>query len=224
MSEWWTYRPSDLLMFSPRTWWRLFELHNEAWWPLHALTVVMALVLAGALWRGNAGVWRAGVALLAAFWALVAWTFLWQRYAPILPAAMWFAIGFGLQAALLLALSIHGGTHLVKHKAVRATGLGLLAWAVLLHPWLAGISSRPWAQAEVFGVAPDPTAIGTLGVLLCLAPRGGLARGLLGVAWLVAVLWCAISAATLWTMGSPQGWVPAVAAAVALTALARRRD
>ena len=42
MTEWWTYRPSDFLMFAPRTYWRLFELHNEAWWPAQAL-----LLLAG---------------------------------------------------------------------------------------------------------------------------------------------------------------------------------
>jgi hypothetical protein len=30
MSEWWTYRPGDFLMFAPRTYWRLFELHNQA--------------------------------------------------------------------------------------------------------------------------------------------------------------------------------------------------
>ena len=26
MQEWWTYRPADFLLFSPRTYWRLFEL------------------------------------------------------------------------------------------------------------------------------------------------------------------------------------------------------
>ena len=44
MSEWWTYRPSDFLMFAPRTYWRLFELHNEAWWPAQPL-LVLALSL-----------------------------------------------------------------------------------------------------------------------------------------------------------------------------------
>jgi hypothetical protein len=28
MSEWWSYRFSDLLMFSPETYYRLFELYN----------------------------------------------------------------------------------------------------------------------------------------------------------------------------------------------------
>jgi hypothetical protein len=29
MSEWWTYRPEDFLLFSPRVYWRMFELQNE---------------------------------------------------------------------------------------------------------------------------------------------------------------------------------------------------
>ena len=37
MSEWWTYRPEDFLLFSPRVYWRMFELHNAALWPLQLL-------------------------------------------------------------------------------------------------------------------------------------------------------------------------------------------
>jgi hypothetical protein len=223
MSEWWTYRPSDLLMFAPRTYWRLFELHNEAMWPLQVLTTLVALIVVAAVWRGPPAALRAGVALLAVCWAWVAWTFLWQRYAPVFSAADAFALGFALQAVVLLALTLRGGLQRSTHATSRNTGLALLVWAVLMHPLLAGISSRPWAQAEVFGLAPDPTAIGTLGVLLCLTSCQGMARVWLGVAWVLAVLWCAMAAATLWTMGSLQGWVPALAAGVALMALARRR-
>ena len=49
MSEWWTYRPSDFLMFAPDTYWRLFELHNAAWWPLGLLANVLVLALSLAL-------------------------------------------------------------------------------------------------------------------------------------------------------------------------------
>ena len=92
MSEWWTYRPSDLLMFAPRTYWRLFELHNEAWWPAQPL-----LVLAGLAWlswglRNGPAAQSAGAAGLAATWAFVAVAFLLARYAPINWAASGFAI------------------------------------------------------------------------------------------------------------------------------------
>jgi hypothetical protein len=223
MSEWWTYRPSDLLMFAPRTYWRLFELHNESLWPIQVLTALLAILLAVALWTGRMGAVRAGMALLAACWALVAWTFLWQRYAPINAAAGAFALGFALQAVTLLMLSLAGSLGVVNEVARQRTGLALVAWAEFLHPWLAAITGRPGSQAEFFGLAPDPTAIGTLGVLLCVTSSHRAVRSLLAATWGVALIWCAVSAATLWTMGTAEGWVPALGAALALAVLARHR-
>ena len=56
---------------------------------------------------------------------------------------------------------------------------------------LAPLQGRGWASSEVFGIAPDPTAIATLGVLL-------LARGrLLPVLLPIPVLWCLLSGMTL---------------------------
>ena len=223
MSEWWTYRPSDLLMFAPRTYWRLFELHNESLWPTQVLTALLAILLAVALWTGRMGAVRAGMALLAACWALVAWTFLWQRYAPINPAAGAFAMGFALQAVAILVLSLAGSLRVVNEVARQRTGLALVAWAALLHPWLAAFADRPGSQAEFFGLAPDPTAIGTLGVLLCVTSSHRAVRSLLAATWGVALIWCAVSASTLWTMGTAEGWIPALGAALALAVLARRR-
>jgi hypothetical protein len=223
VSEWWTYRPSDLLMFAPRTYWRLFELHNEALWPAPVLAALAGFFLAGALWHGRIGAARAGLALLAACWALVAWVFLWQRYAPINSAAGAFAMAFALQAGGLLVLSLWGELRIANRPARRQAGLALLAGAVLVHPWLAALSARPWAQAEFFGLTPDPTAIGTLGALLCLTSSRRSVRILLGALWVIACLWCAVSAATLWTMGTAQGWVPALAAALAMAVVLRRR-
>ncbi|MGZ8254349.1 MAG: DUF6064 family protein, partial [Burkholderiaceae bacterium] len=74
MSEWWTYRPSDFLMFAPRTYYRLAESYNAELWPAQLVAVVVALWLVAIAWRGA----RAGrvVALgLAAAWAFVAWRF-----------------------------------------------------------------------------------------------------------------------------------------------------
>jgi hypothetical protein len=103
----------------------------------------------------------------------------------------------------------------------RRAGLLLVAWALVAHPLLAWASGRPPAQAEVIGLAPDPTAIATLGLLLVAAAPSPASRRLLRAAWVATIGWCAVSAATLWTMGSAQAGVPLAAIAVAV--LASRR-
>ena len=45
MSEWWTYRPSDFLMFSPRTYHRLVELYNAEVWPAHVLAMGLGVAM-----------------------------------------------------------------------------------------------------------------------------------------------------------------------------------
>jgi len=227
MSEWWTYRPADFLMFAPRTYWRLFELHNDAWWPVQPL-----LVLAGLAWmlwlaraikpaRQGAPALRAGAAGLAAAWAFVAASFLLPRYAPINWAASGFAAGFFVQALGLAALATRADLRVAPPGARRRIGLLLGLWALLGQPLLAMAFGRPWTQAEVFGLAPDPTAIATLGFLLLVDAPGRSARWPLRLLWTLALAWCAVSAATLWTMGSAQGWV--LLAAALATGRCRRR-
>ena len=56
MSEWWTYRAEDFLLFSPRVYWRMFELHNAALWPLHLLTLAAGLLIILLIaWRPGTG-------------------------------------------------------------------------------------------------------------------------------------------------------------------------
>jgi Family of unknown function (DUF6064) len=102
MSEWWTYSLSDFLLFSPRTYCRLFELYNLAVWPWQIVAfvlglAVLALWLYGGSWRG-----RAIAGILAVCWLWVAWAYLLVRYDTINWAASYFAIGFVIEAALLV--------------------------------------------------------------------------------------------------------------------------
>jgi hypothetical protein len=219
MSEWWTYRPEDFLMFAPRTYWRLFELHNQAWWPAQALAVLAGLVIVVGLWRGKPYTLRFAAAVLALCGAFVAWAFLWQRYAAINWAASGLAWAFAVLASGLLVLATRSSLALAAGRVRRRVGLGLMLWAVLVHPLLALAMGRPWMQAEVFGLAPDPTAIATLGVLVCADAGTRAVRVLLGLLRAGVLVWCALSAATLATMGSAQGWVMAGAVVAAAAAL-----
>src|SRR5262245_40135328 len=73
MSEWWTYSLSDFLLFSPRTYYRLFELYNAQIWPAHMLALALGLIALVA-----SGGMRARVvpAILGALWLWVAWAYL----------------------------------------------------------------------------------------------------------------------------------------------------
>lgn len=220
MSEWWTYTLSDFLLFSARTYFRLFELYNRDVWPLHAVAVGAGLAVLALLLRQRPRSWhgRAVCAVLAAGWSWVAWAFHVERYAAIHWAAPWFGAAFAVEAALLFGLGVVAGRLRFDRTADRAdrAGLALFLFALLGMPWMPVLAGRPWSQAEVFGLAPDPTALATLGVLLRAPAR---------FAWVllpIPLLWCAVAGATLWAMRVPYAAVPLGAAAAALALAAAR--
>ncbi|MER8962731.1 MULTISPECIES: hypothetical protein [unclassified Mesorhizobium] len=124
MSEWWTYRLGDFLLFSPRVYRRMFELHNVAFWPLHLATLAAGLAIVLLVLRRlqNHALWIAFI--LAVLWAFVGWSFLWSRYASINWAVAYVAPAFGLQALLLGFLGTVGG--LAFDRKDIAGQLGLL--------------------------------------------------------------------------------------------------
>lgn len=219
MAEWLSYSLSDFLLFAPRAYWRLFELHNAAWWPLPLLTfgTGMALLALGTLRPRQHARWMA--AILGLLWLWVAWGFFWRHYATINWAAVYVAPLFALQAALLLVAAWRAPPLARPGSARSLTGLSLVAAAVFLCPVLAPLSGRPWAGAEIFGMAPDPTVIATLGCLLLLPGRWQ------QILLPIPLLWCIASGITHLALEAMEIWVVAVAAiaATAVLGLARGR-
>lgn len=212
MPEWWTYGAEDFLLFSPRAYWRMIERHNEALWPLPIAALLIGAALPVLLLRRHPWSGRAVAGVLAAAWGWVAWSFLWQRYAAINWAAAYAAPVFALQGLLLVWFGV------VRNRLRRPdgwsldgiAGLALCLYALALHPFVAVLAGRPLHAAEVFGIAPDPTAIGTLGLVL-MAGHGGA-----GLLLPVPVAWCLVSGATLHAMEAPEAWVPFAAAGLAV--------
>ncbi|MDF2617515.1 MAG: hypothetical protein K0S00_174 [Xanthobacteraceae bacterium] len=211
MSEWWTYRLDDFLLYAPRTYWRLFEAQNAALWPLHLATVAAGLVLVLLIfWRPDRARRWTGLAL-ALLWTFVGWSFLMNRYAAINWAVAYVAPAFFLQAGLLLlAALLPRGLAFARRDAIGGASLLLALAGLLLYPALPLVFSRPWTSAEVFGIAPDPTAIVTLGLLM--AGRGAWLAVLLPI----PLLLCLVSGLTLWAMDDAQAWLPFGAAAIGL--------
>lgn len=210
MSEWWTYRPSDFLLFSPRTYYRLFELYNAEIWPAQLLTLVLGVAILVLLRHGEAWRGRAIAAILAGCWLWVAWAFHFNRYATINWAATYFAAAFAVEALLLLWTGVVRGRWLSRPAWRARVGLGIFLFALVVQPLIAPLAGRAWAQVEIFGVAPDPTVVATLGLLLVVAERAPWAL------LVIPLLWCAVGGATLWTMGSPDALVMPLAGALVL--------
>ncbi len=211
MPEWGTYSLSDFLMFSPRTYYRLFELYNAAIWPAQVAAIALGFTILVLALRREAWAARAVAAILAACWLCVAWAYLLLRYDTINWAGSYLALGFAVEALLL------AWTGLIRNQlrfqpgtgAIGTAGFCILLFALVIYPLIAPLLRRPWLQVEIFGVAPDPTVVATLGILVA-ARRAH--WGLL----IIPLLWCTLGGATLWTMQSPDALVLPAAAVLAL--------
>ena len=218
MSEWWTYTLSDIQSFSLHSYYRLFELYNRAIWPAQLVALALAIAILLLLRRAEPRRARLITAILALCWLWTAIAFHAHRYATLTWSARYFAWGFGVEAALLLWTALRG--RLVFER--RPAGWTIFLFALVVPPLIGPLLGRTWRQVEVFGVAPDPTAVATLGILLLAAGR---------VRWelmAVPLLWCAVSGATLLSMHAPDAGIPIAAAVLGLSvagsrALARRR-
>jgi hypothetical protein len=215
MAEWWTYSLEDFLLFSPRVYRRMIELHNEAVWPLPVPALIVGAAILYGIVRRRPWSDRTAAAALAALWAWVAWSFLYQRYATINWAAVHAAGAFAMQALLLLWLGVlRNDLRVAAGPAVaRGVGIALLLYALVLHPFAGMLAGNSPRGAELFGIAPDPTAIFTLGygVMLQRGPASLLVM-------IVPAAWCVVAWATLRAMDAPESWVPAAALAAALIA------
>jgi hypothetical protein len=218
MPEWWTYTLTDFLMFSPQVYFRQFELHNRALWPAQLLTLGVGAAILLALLRRDEKQLRLLVAVLGGLWIWISWAFFWDRYAMINWGAVYVAPFVAAEGVLLIWIGLARGRLALPATAdaPRRAAIGLFAAALALYPFVAPLSGRSWLSAEVFGIAPDPTAVATLALL---AVTRGRSR------WLsmpIPLLWCMLSAATLWTMEAGGFFLP-IAGALASVALAMAR-
>ena len=216
MSEWWTYRLSDFLMFTGSTYFRLFELSNREWFPLQLVFAAAGvLTIYYVAHRNKPIVLAAGAILFGFVWIWVAWEFHWRRYTPVMLAAPYFAGAFVLQG---VALAI-GGRPLSAIETRRPVefrlGWILLLTGIVLQPILGLAFGRPFAQMQFFGIAPDPTVTATIGFLFFIRANWSL--------FVIPLLWCLVTTATLSTLEVPDTWVMLTIFAATVGGLLYRR-
>ena len=203
MSEWWTYRPSSFLLFSPRVYERLIESHNAGLWPWQLVAVAAGLLVIWLVGRARPSHGRLPLALVGAGLLFSGWSFLWSRYAGINWAAGYAAPAFCAAGFATVAVaSLMREPMTLAPDPRRAPALVLLALAVIAYPLAAPALGKPWSVAEVAGVMPDPSALAALALATLIRPPL-LAAALAAV----PLLWSLYAAMTLWTLNASEAWI-----------------
>lgn len=214
MDQIWTYRPEDFLLFSPDVYSRLFLLHNADFWWIAAVPLVSTAIFGGLLGRKDkerSPALMLGLAL-GTGWIAVGTSFFLVSYRSINWTAPYVLPLFIAAGLLLIAAALRGRLTGRVSPGRRAVGGALLLYGFVFHPLLLLILGRPLAQLEFAFVAPDPTAIASLGLLLF--GTGWLCRS----AFLLALIWCGLSWLTLNTLGLAEAPLPAGAGFLAMAA------
>ncbi len=199
-----------MLPFTTEEFFEVFARYNAAIWPAQIGAAALGLVALLLIFRRGPAASRAISLILAGFWLVMGLGYHLVFFSGINHLAYAFGLLFVTQAALLLTDGVVRGA--IRFEAGRGSR-AWLAWALIAYGWviypLIGLlGSHPYPRTPLFGVAPCPTAIFTLGMLL-----------LSDASWRVFVIplvWAAIggSAAVLLAVSQDYGLI--LAGAIAL--------
>jgi len=196
----------------------LLARYNQALWPAPLLAAVLAAACIALVLRPMPAGGRIVAAALAAMWLWNAVAFHLAQLAALHFLAPLLAAAFALEALLLAWTGAVRGrlAFAMRRNAAGRTGLALAVFALLGYPLLATLAGHGWPALAVIGIAPSPTTLLTLGLLLC-APR--LPLHLLAI----PALWALATGAAAWSLHLPEDLTLPAAAVVALAAAAWAR-
>ncbi|WP_201269681.1 DUF6064 family protein [Sinorhizobium meliloti] len=188
--------------FTEEQFFQVFAAYNAAISPLPAVAYVLGLTAFALLfWRSRTSTVLV-MAILALMFLVNGVGYHWSFFTSINPAAQIFGAVFVLQALLLAAAPfVSPGFRLAPSIDVRTVaGLALAAYAILIYQVLGWLFGHVYPAAPLFGIAPCPTTIFTIGILL-LGPWH-VARWLL----LIPVIWTIIGGSAALLLNVPQDY------------------
>ena len=206
-----------MLPYSAEALFALYGQYNVAIWPIQILFLVLALVGLVLAARPVPRSSRVIGLILALSWAWTGIAFHLQHFGLINFAAPLFAALFVLQALLLvwgLSPRLRPDESRSRPPAVTVVAAGLVA--LMLVPVLDWVAGNPWPELRLFGVAPEPTVLFTLVMLLLVRARW------LPLLLVIPVGWLVISGWSGWVLGIWQDVVIAGAGLAVLVVLFRR--
>ena len=186
--------------FTIEQFFEVFARYNQAIFPWQVIAVLAGVMAVALLWRDTRQATAGVLLVLAAMWLVNGIGYHWLHFAPINPIARLFAVTFLAEALLLVwaalarpDLRLRPGGDLVS-----ILGLGCIGFAILVYPALGWLAGHRYPAMPMFGVAPCPTTIFTIGVLLQGPWRE--------VRWFLVIpgLWAAVGGSASVLLGVPQ--------------------
>jgi hypothetical protein len=202
--------------FTTQQFFEVFDAYNATIWPAQIVAYALGLAAVAAPSQAAAHAPRFIAGVLALMWLWNGVCYHWLAFTPINPAAKVFAVVFVIQSALLtvIALARHGISIRLGRDFRAVAGFGFIAYAMLIYPALGFRAGHGLMAGPMFGVAPCPTTIFTIGLLLLMRGRG--------VAWLSVIpfLWSLIGLAAALQLGIVEDLALPVAGLVLVVVLA----
>lgn len=202
--------------FSVAQFFAVFGDYNAAIYPLQFVAYGLGILAVFALWLKRSLATQFILSVLAIMWALNGIGYHFLFFAEINPIAKAFAAFFVLQSLLFAASAVipNNLRFEVRLNFRSVAGLSFIVYALMIYELLGYWAGHGLMAGPLFGVAPCPTTIFTIGILL-------LARGK-WVAWLsiIPILWSLIGLAAATQLGVHEDFglsIAAIALVVALT-------
>lgn len=197
----------------------VFVEYNAAIWPAQIGMYILGLIAIAALPFMKPAAKRLTLSILVLMWAWNAIGYHFLFFSAINPTALVFAGFFMLQALLFArcAIATQGVYFQVGRDFRSASGLAFIIYAMAIYPVLGIKAGHGLMLGPMFGVAPCPTTIFTIGMLM-------LARGR-WVVWLsvIPLLWTMVGLAAALQLGISEDLVLPIAGLVLLVALVAQR-
>ena len=198
-----------MLPFTTDQFFEVFARYNAAIWPVQLVAAALGIVALVLLLRSGAWTNRAIALILAAFWLLMGIGYHLLFFTRINALAYVFAFLFVTQAGLFL---VDG---LTRRLTFQLTGgwsgrvaWTLMAYALVVYPLIGLFGPHPYPATPLFGVAPCPTVIFTLALLLLSNARWRLV--------FIPLLWSAVGGSAAVLLAVPQDYGLILAGALLL--------
>lgn len=209
-----------MLPYTPEVLYAFLEGYNAALWPAQILAYALALAILWFAWRPRSWSGRATSILLAAAWGASGYVFHLQHFQNLNIFSQYFGPVFLLQALLLFWT---GGLRGRLNFAPAGSGdLGraaaLILVALIAVPFLGALDGFGWRPGASVGLAPAPTLLFTLGLLLL--QRGRVPLHLLPLPLIAA----GIGATEAWLLRLPWEGLPPLLTLLGLLAILVRNS